>query len=45
MQRPGPDGVTGKPGPSASLRQRLEEDPDTPVFFQTESGVGYRFIK
>jgi two-component system KDP operon response regulator KdpE len=27
------------------LRQKLEEDPDTPLFFQTESGVGYRFVE
>jgi len=25
------------------LRQKLEEEPDTPKFFQTEPGVGYRF--
>jgi two-component system KDP operon response regulator KdpE len=25
------------------LRQKLEDDPDMPKFFQTESGVGYRF--
>jgi two-component system KDP operon response regulator KdpE len=25
------------------LRQKLEDDPDTPRFFRTESGVGYRF--
>ena len=25
------------------LRQKLEDEPDTPKFFQTESGVGYRF--
>jgi two-component system KDP operon response regulator KdpE len=27
------------------LRQKLEEDPDVPRHFQTESGVGYRFIE
>lgn len=26
------------------LRQKLEEDPDLPKFFQTEPGVGYRFV-
>jgi two-component system KDP operon response regulator KdpE len=25
------------------LRDKLEPNPDTPVFFQTESGLGYRF--
>ena len=25
------------------LRRKLEEDLDTPRYFQTESGVGYRF--
>jgi two-component system KDP operon response regulator KdpE len=27
------------------LRQKLEDDPDVPRFFQTESGVGYRFLE
>jgi len=26
------------------LRRKLEEDPDAPKFFQTESGIGYRFV-
>jgi two-component system KDP operon response regulator KdpE len=26
------------------LRQRLENDPDAPQYFQTESGVGYRLL-
>ena len=26
------------------LRQKLEDDPDLPQFFQTEAGVGYRFV-
>jgi two-component system KDP operon response regulator KdpE len=26
------------------LRQKLEVDPDTPQYFQTESGVGYRLL-
>jgi two-component system, OmpR family, KDP operon response regulator KdpE len=26
------------------LRQKLEEDPDAPRYFQTESGVGYRLL-
>jgi two-component system KDP operon response regulator KdpE len=26
------------------LRRKLEDDADTPRFFQTESGVGYRFV-
>ncbi len=26
------------------LRRKLEDDIDTPQFFQTESGVGYRFV-
>ena len=25
------------------LRQKLEDEPDTPKFFQTEPGIGYRF--
>lgn len=27
------------------LRQKLEDDPDVPQFFQTEAGVGYRFVE
>ncbi len=27
------------------LRQKLEDDPDTPRYFRTESGVGYRFLE
>ncbi len=27
------------------LRQKLEDDPDAPRYFQTESGVGYRFME
>jgi two-component system KDP operon response regulator KdpE len=27
------------------LRQKLEVDPDTPQYFQTESGVGYRLLE
>jgi two-component system KDP operon response regulator KdpE len=27
------------------LRQKLEDDPDSPRYFQTESGVGYRFLE
>ena len=26
------------------LRRKLEQDPDSPQFFQTESGIGYRFV-
>jgi two-component system KDP operon response regulator KdpE len=26
------------------LRDKLEADPDSPVFFQTETGIGYRFF-
>ncbi len=26
------------------LREKLEEDPDEPVYFRTESGIGYRFV-
>jgi two-component system KDP operon response regulator KdpE len=26
------------------LREKLEEDPDEPVHFKTESGIGYRFV-
>jgi DNA-binding response OmpR family regulator len=26
------------------LRQKLEIDPDTPQYFQTGSGVGYRLL-
>ena len=26
------------------LRRKLEEDPDSPKYFQTESGVGYRLV-
>ena len=28
----------------AHLRQKLEEKPNTPVFFKTESGIGYRLV-
>lgn len=28
----------------AQLRKKLEDDPNHPVFFLTESGIGYRFI-
>jgi two-component system KDP operon response regulator KdpE len=27
----------------AHLRQKLEDDPNQPKFFRTESGIGYRF--
>jgi two-component system KDP operon response regulator KdpE len=26
------------------LREKLEDDPDEPVYFRTESGIGYRFV-
>lgn len=26
------------------LREKLEDDPDAPVYFRTESGIGYRFV-
>ena len=28
----------------AQIRKKIEDDPNRPVFLQTESGVGYRFI-
>ncbi len=28
----------------AQLRKKIEDDPNAPVFLQTESGVGYRFM-
>lgn len=26
------------------LREKLEDDPDEPIYFRTESGIGYRFV-
>jgi two-component system, OmpR family, KDP operon response regulator KdpE len=26
------------------LREKLEDDPDEPIYFKTESGIGYRFV-
>jgi two-component system KDP operon response regulator KdpE len=26
------------------LRRKLEDDPDAPKYFQTESGIGYRLV-
>ena len=26
------------------LRRKLEEEPDAPKYFQTESGIGYRLV-
>jgi two-component system KDP operon response regulator KdpE len=28
----------------AQIRKKIEDDPNRPLFLQTEAGVGYRFV-